>query len=52
MKTELVVIPGGMTSVMQPMDVSISKPFKDMLSQQYLTWIADPVRELTKTGKN
>jgi hypothetical protein len=51
MKTELVVIPGGMTSVLQPMDVSINKPFKDRLSQQYLTWIADPARELTETGK-
>jgi hypothetical protein len=49
--SELVVIPGGMTSVLQPMDVSINKPFKDRLRQQYLTWIADPVCELTKTGK-
>jgi len=51
MKTELVVIPGGMTSVLQPMDVFINKPFKDRLRQQYLTWIADPARELTETGK-
>jgi hypothetical protein len=51
MKTEFVVILGGRTSVLQPMDVSINKPFKDSLSQQYLTWIADPARELTETGK-
>jgi len=51
MKTELVVIPGGMTSVLQPMDISINKPFKDKLRQQYLTWIADPACELTETGK-
>ena len=51
MKTELVVIPGGMTSVLQPMDVSINKPFKDRLREQYLTWIADPAHELTETGK-
>jgi hypothetical protein len=24
---------------------------KDRLRQQYLTWISDPARELTKTGK-
>ena len=36
MKAEL-VIPGGMTSVFQPMDVSINKLFKDRLRQQYLT---------------
>ena len=51
MKSELVVIPGGMTSVLKPMDVSINKPFKDRLTQQYPTWVADPVRELTETGK-
>ena len=52
MNTELVVIPGGMTSVLQPMDVSINKPFKDRLRQRYLTWILDPALELTETGKN
>jgi len=51
MKTELVVIQGGMTSVLQPMVLSINKPFKDRLRQQYLTWIADPARGLTETGK-
>jgi hypothetical protein len=51
MKTELVIILVGMTSVSQPMDVSINKPFKQRLRQQYLTWIEDPARELTETGK-
>jgi hypothetical protein len=51
MKTELAVIPGGMTSMLRPMDVSINKPFKDKLRQQYLTWIADPACDLTETGK-
>jgi len=50
MNTEL-VIPGEMTSVLQPVDISINKPFKDRLRQQYLTWISDPARELTETGK-
>ena len=51
MNTELVVMPGGITSVLQPMDVSINKPFKDRFRQQYLTWISDHARELTETGK-
>jgi hypothetical protein len=45
-----VVISGGMT-VLQPMDASISKLFKDRLNQQYLTWIADPACELRETEK-
>jgi hypothetical protein len=32
MKTDLAVIPGGLTSVLQPLDVSVNKPFKDMLA--------------------
>jgi len=31
MNTELLVIPGGITSVLQPLDVSINKPFEDRL---------------------
>jgi len=50
MKTGLVIL-GGMTSVLQQMDVTINKPFKDRLMQQYLTWIADPAHKLTETGK-
>jgi hypothetical protein len=34
MKTELIAIPSGMTSVLQPMDVSIKKLFKERSSQQ------------------
>jgi len=34
MKIKLVVIPGGMISVLQPMDASINKPVKYRLRQQ------------------
>ena len=45
--SDLVVIPAGMTSVLQPLDVSINKPFKE----QYEKWFCEPNRELTPTGK-
>jgi len=28
-KTDLAVIPGGLTSILQPVDVFLNKPFKD-----------------------
>jgi hypothetical protein len=36
----LAVIPGGLTSVCQPLDVSINKPFKDALRREWHAWMA------------
>jgi hypothetical protein len=35
MKTDLAVIPGGLTSVLQPLDVSVKRPFKDNVRKLY-----------------
>ena len=51
LKSELVVIPMGMTSVLHPLDVSVNKPFKARLSEQYNCWISDHDRELTASGE-
>ena len=51
LKSELVFIPMGMTSVLQPLDVSVNKPFKARLSKQYNRWILDLDRELMASGK-
>lgn len=37
--TDLVVIPGGMTSQLQPLDVSINKPVKDRMRALYSEWL-------------
>lgn len=37
--TKLLVIPGGCTSVLQPLDVSINKPFKSYIREQWCEWM-------------
>ena len=39
LKSELVIIPAGMTSVLQPLGVTVNKPFKARLCEQYNRWI-------------
>ena len=46
--TDLAVIPGGLTSVLQPLDVSLNKPFKDRVRQK---WMAEGIHELTAGGR-
>ncbi|CAH1763281.1 6869_t:CDS:2, partial [Entrophospora sp. SA101] len=60
--TDLAIIPGGLTSVVQPLDVCINKPFKDRLCEKWNTWMSsgdnsvDELDELEKesgdSGKN
>jgi len=34
LKTHLTVIPGGLTSQLQPLDVSVNKPFKGFMHEE------------------
>lgn len=49
-KTQQVVIPGGLTSILQPLDVCINKPFKDHLRRFYNEWMMRKDRPLTPAG--
>ena len=37
---DLAVIPGGLTSLCQPLDVAINKPFKANLREEWYLWMA------------
>ncbi|KAM7314164.1 hypothetical protein ISCGN_003949 [Ixodes scapularis] len=49
--TDLVVIPGGMTSQLQPLDVMLNKPFKDRVRKLYTEWMGKTDNPLTPTGR-
>ena len=48
---DLAVIPGRLTSVLQPLDVCLNKPFKDRVRQRWMAWMAEGIHELTATGR-
>jgi hypothetical protein len=39
LKTKLAVIPGGLTSQLQPLEVSINKPFKGFMKEKWNSWM-------------
>ncbi|GBB86314.1 hypothetical protein RclHR1_12730011 [Rhizophagus clarus] len=47
---ELAVIPGGLTSICQPLDVAINKPFKDNLRREWYHWMNNGGAGYTPAG--
>ena len=50
-RTDLAVIPGRLMSILQPLDVSLNKPFKDGVCRQWMQWMAEGIHEITATGR-
>lgn len=50
-KIDVAVIPGGLTPVLQPLDKSLNKPFKDNVRRKYLAWMISGPFEYTPAGK-
>ena len=51
LKTHLTVIPGGLTSQLQPLYVSVNKPFKGFMREEWTKWIEAPTHHVTPTGR-
>ena len=50
-KTEIAIIPGGMTSILQPLDVGINRPMKSMLKAKWGEWMQNGNKTYTKSGR-
>jgi hypothetical protein len=51
MDSDLVVIPGGMTKLLQPLDVVINWPFKVALQWIYNQWMTTMKHGLMPSGR-
>ena len=50
LKTDLCIIPGGLMSMLQPLDMCLNKLFKDHLRQIWTAWIMSGLAKTTKGG--
>ena len=50
-KTHLAVIPGGLTSQLQPLDVSVNKLFKGFMHEEWAKWTEAPTHHVTLAGR-
>ncbi|XP_072135172.1 polycystin-1-like protein 2 [Mobula birostris] len=48
--TDIAVIPGGLTSALQPLDVCLNKPFKEFMRRQWNEWMMSGYQSFTPAG--
>jgi len=51
LKTHLAVIPGGLTGQLQPLDISVNKPFKGFMHEEWAKWTEAPTHHVTPEGR-
>jgi len=51
LKTHLAVIPGGLTSQLQLLDVSVNKSFKGFMHEECAKWTEAPTHHVTPAGR-
>jgi len=51
LKTHLAVIPGELTSQLQPLDASVNKMLKGFMYEELAKWIEAPTHHVTLAGR-
>ena len=47
---DYLILPGGTTSFLQPLDVVVNKPFKDQMRYYYQKWLANKCLDVKNAG--
>ena len=50
-RTNLAVIPGGLTGKLQPLDLTVNRSFKSRLRDKWEQWMLTNIHEYTRSGK-
>jgi hypothetical protein len=48
--SKMAVIPDSLTEKLQPLDITVNKPFKDQLRAKWENWMMGGIHEYNKTG--
>ena len=51
LKSHLAIIPGGLTSQIQPLDVSVNKPFGGFMHEEWAKWVEAPTHYVAPAGR-
>ena len=51
MRENTAVILGRFTSILEPLDVALNKPFKDGVRKRWMEWMVDGIHEFTASGR-
>ena len=51
LKTYLAVIPGGLISQLHPLDVTVNRPYKEFMHEEWAKWIEATTHHVSPAGR-
>ena len=51
LNTHIAIIPGGLTKILQPLDLTVNRVFKSKVRERWERWMSEGLHSFTKTGR-